>query len=187
MRFQHYICALVPAVAAFTGIADSTWAENYAIDPAHSSVVFRIKHSDLNYVYGMFPDVKGHFTVDESGEVDVTIGADSVNTGNRQRDQHLRSPDFFNSRQFPQITFKSSEVKNDGDNTVEITGEVEMLGESRPITAKATTATGTGRGGEAKGGLVAEFEVKRSDFQLGGRGGISDEVTITVSLQGTKQ
>jgi polyisoprenoid-binding protein YceI len=187
MRIGCCVSGLVAAVLFVSVGGGSLLAANYAIDGAHSSVAFGIKHSDLNFVYGLFSNISGHFAVDESGDVDVTINADSIYTGVEGRDNHLKSPDFFNARQFPEISFKSSEISKVDDDTYELKGELTMLGMTKPVTAKCTMATGTGRGGDEKGGLVTSFSVKRSDFKLGGPGGVSDEVKVMVSLQGTAE
>lgn len=162
-------------------------ADNYEIDPVHSSVVFAVKHSNLNFVYGLFPDVSGHFSVDGSGTFDISVGVESINSGNEGRDRHLKSPDFFSARQFPRIEFRSKGIQRVDDETLEVKGEIRLRGTSRPVTARITTATGSGRGGQARGGIHTKLSIKRGDFRLGGPGGLSDEVTVLVSLQGIKK
>lgn len=186
MRVRSHLATLLIAQVVLFAAGTNSNADNYAVDPAHSSVVFGIKHSDLNYVYGMFNEISGRFAVDESGDVDLTIATNSIYTGNGQRDNHLKSPDFFNVRQFPQITFKSSKITKAADGKYEVTGEVTLLGVTKLITATITTNTGRGRGGE-RGGLYATFPVNRGDFQLGQPGFLSDKVNVMVSLQGPKQ
>src|SRR5262245_57682409 len=89
-------------------------ADNYALDPAHSGVCFKAAPLGLSWTSGPFNDLAGTFTIDADPArcaLEVTIKADSVDTGSQKRDEHLRSPDFFNTRQYPTITFKSSQMR----------------------------------------------------------------------------
>src|ERR1700687_5815575 len=90
-------------------------ADEYKVDTAHSSVAFKISHLDLSWIHGRFNDYSGTFTIDpdDAGKssFEMTIDTKSVDTNNKNRDNHLRSPDFFNAKQFPAITFKSTSVK----------------------------------------------------------------------------
>ena len=103
----------------------------------HSSVTFKISHLGLSWVHGRFDDVAGNFTIDPNDpgkdSFDLTIKAQSVDTNNQKRDEHLRSPDFFNVKQFPLLTFKSTAVKAT-DSGLEVTGDVTMHGVTKPVT-----------------------------------------------------
>lgn len=181
------VFVLLTLVATVLGGQGLVAADEYGVDPVHSSVVFRIKHSSMNSVFGMFPNVSGKFSVDGEGAYEVTVGVDSIISGNVGRDRHLKSPDFFSARQFPTIVFKSTQVKRVNDKTLDVAGEVTLRGVTKPVTAKITTATGKGRGGEDRAGIETALKIKRSDFKLGGAGGLSDEVTVLISLQGVKK
>ena len=89
--------------------------ETYKADPVHSSAVFRSHHANAGYVWGRFNDPAGTFTLDDADPTKSTfsgeIKADSVDTHNDKRDAHLKSPDFFNAKQFPTISFQSTAVK----------------------------------------------------------------------------
>src|SRR5688572_196799 len=93
-------CLLAPAARA---------ADEYTVDPAHTSARLRNSHLGLAWIYGRFNEVAGRFTVDPAEpsktSFELTIKADSLDTANAKRDEHLRSPDFFNVKQFPQIGF----------------------------------------------------------------------------------
>ena len=82
-------------------------ADTYRVDPVHSSVIFRVKHFGVGYFYGRFNEASGAFVVDAANpsmsSVEVQVKADTVDTHNPKRDQHLKSPDFFNAKQFPVI------------------------------------------------------------------------------------
>jgi len=147
-------------------------AAGYAVDPVHSSVYFRINHQDIAELYGRFDAVEGHIEFDaESPEKSVfffTVKTESVSTGNGKRDDHLRSPDFFNAKQFPDITFKSTAVaKGDNENEFEVTGDLTMKGVTSPITVTMRkTGEGADRRGNQKIGFGAEFDVDRTKFGM---------------------
>src|SRR5437868_12113067 len=90
-------------------------ADSYEIDPVHSMLVFRIKHMDVGMIYGRFNGPTGKFTFDEqnpsASSFQAQVKAADFDTGNEKRDQHVRGPDFFNAREFPTISFKSTSVK----------------------------------------------------------------------------
>jgi len=164
-------------------------AQTYQIDPVHSSLVFRVKHMDTAFVYGMFTSMKGTVIVDEANparsSINIEVDANSVNTNNQQRDNHLRSPDFFNTRQFPTITFKSTEVRRVNANTVQVQGDLTMRGVTRPITANVTL---TGKGKNAQGrdiiGFETTFTIRRSEFGIRyGLPSLGDEVRVTLSIE----
>ncbi|MCL6473526.1 MAG: YceI family protein [Firmicutes bacterium] len=164
-------------------------AQTYQIDPVHSSLVFRVKHMNTAYVYGMFTSMKGTVVVDEANparsSINIEVDADSVNTNNQQRDNHLRSPDFFNTRQFPTITFRSTEIRRVNANTVQVRGDLTMRGVTRPITANVTL---TGKGKNAQGrdiiGFETTFTIRRSEFGIRyGLPGLGDDVRVTLSIE----
>ncbi len=164
-------------------------AQTYQVDPVHSSLVFRVKHMNTAYVYGMFTSMKGTVVVDEANparsSINIEVDADSVNTNNQQRDNHLRSPDFFNTRQFPTITFRSTEIRRVNANTVQVRGDLTMRGVTRPITANVTL---TGKGKNAQGkdiiGFETTFTIRRSEFGIRyGLPGLGDDVRVTLSIE----
>src|SRR5688572_24668308 len=102
--------------------------ENYKVDTAHSSVVYKIKHMNTANHYGLFTDLQGTLSIDEAApegsSMNLEIKADSINSGNQKRDEHVKGPDFLNVKQFPTITFKSTSVKKVGDKQLEVTGDL---------------------------------------------------------------
>ncbi len=94
-------------------------ADTFKIDPVDSSVVFSVMSLGVNDFHGRFNDVSGTVVLDEAdpskSSIDFTIPIESVDTKNGKRDQHLKSPDFFNAKQFPVMTFKSKKVEGSGD------------------------------------------------------------------------
>ncbi|MCS7065020.1 MAG: YceI family protein, partial [Fimbriimonadales bacterium] len=125
-----------------------------------------------------------------NSSVELEIDANSVDTGNSQRDDHLRSPDFFNARQFPKITFKSTSVRKLNNNTLEVKGNLTMRGVTRPLTVRVTYV---GKGRNARGqeiiGFETTFTIQRSQFGVsyGLNGGLADEVRVTVAVEAIRQ
>jgi len=187
------------AIGTTAAAQSSTAAPTYAADVVHSTVMFQIRHAGVTNFYGRFNDFEGTFSLNEQNPVasrfDFTIKLESVDTGSSGRDDHLRSPDFFNVAQFPTATFKSTDVKKTGEDTYEVTGELKLHGKAKAITATLTkTGVGTFRGNEVMG-IEAVFQVKRADFGMtnylapdgGEGGGIGNTVTVTVAIEGVKQ
>src|SRR5258708_35450568 len=103
----------------------------------HTAATFKIAHVGLSWTYGRFNEVTGAFTVDaaDPGKTSFTLNikTESVDTNNKKRDDHLRSPDFFNVKQFPAITFKSTKVALAKDKSYVVTGDLTMHGETKSI------------------------------------------------------
>src|SRR5271154_6211492 len=156
----------VAALALAGALADS-----YAIDPVHSTTVFRIKHLNTAYVYGRFDGPEGTVNYDpaapEQTTFDVTLQAAKIDTGNDQRDNHLKSPAFFNAKEFATLTFKSTGVKKGDDTTLEVTGDLTIHGVTKSVTVKVDV---TGMGKDPKGNPVVGFEstfvVNRNDYGI---------------------
>jgi len=186
---------LALAVVAMVDYEGHTYAQDgsreYQIDPPHASVAFRIQHASAGYVYGLFGQTSGSFTLGSNPSFDVTIQADSIETANEKRDQHLRSPDFFNVRQFPQITFRSTDVSRVDEDTLNVTGDLTLLGTTKSVTIPVDiVATDAAFQGSTRGSVHAEFDIDRSDWGMSwgvDNGVLSDKVTLMVGLEGIEQ
>ena len=112
-------------------------ADEYAYDLVHSSVSFKARYLDISWIHGRFNEVEGKFSVDREDAAkstfELTIKADSVDTANKARDEHLRQPDYFDTKQFPTITFKSTAVKAIKSGYA-VTGDFTMHGKTKSIT-----------------------------------------------------
>ena len=168
-------------------------ADTYKADPVHSSVVFRAHHAGAGYVWGRFNDPAGTFVLDDAdltrSTFHVEIPVANIDTHNDKRDGHLKSPDFFNAKQYPTITFQSTSVKKGEGNVLEVTGNLQVHGVTRTVTVPVELA---GKGefppGTKRAGVEATFTVKQSDFEIKGLpGAVSDEIKVTVALEGVKQ
>ena len=190
---RTYLLRTVLALSVVAGVGSVGRADDYVIDAAHSGVTFQISHMGVSYIPGRFNEFSGNFTIDTSdpakSSFSLTIKTESVDTNNSKRDEHLRSPDFFNAKQFPTITFASTAVKA-VEGGYEVTGDLTMHGETKPITFSL------------KGGKTAEFPpkvirtgftspqivIKRTDFGVGKPMPVlGNEVYIAVSFEGTKK
>lgn len=178
------------ALAGLVLAAGPAEAATYTIDPVHSSAVFKVRHFDVANFYGTFNGVSG--TVSWNPEnpggssIEVTIEADSVDTRNGQRDGHVKSPDFLNAKQFPEITFKSTGVEATGDDQLAITGDLTLHGVTKPITVTAEH-TGSGehpQSGKQLVGFEARFTVDRSDYDMDFMvGPLSSEVDFILAIE----
>jgi polyisoprenoid-binding protein YceI len=142
----------------------------YALDPSHTSVEFVARHLMISKVRGGFTDVSGTITIAEKPEdssVEVTIAAASVNSGENNRDNHLRSADFFDVETYPSITFKSTAVEHAGGENWKVTGDLTVLAVTRPVTldVEFEGATATPFGDE-RIGFSASTELNREDWGL---------------------
>ena len=172
-------CAAAPSFAA----------DSYTIDGAHSFVMFQINHLGIGEAYGRFNEISGKYKVDDGAPSSLSfeINAESVDSADEGRDKHLKSPDFFNTKQFPVIKFTSKEIKKHGDH-FEVSGELMMLGVTKPLSFKVKhVGEGKDPWGNFRTGWHSEFTVKRSDFGMSYMlEGLGDEVSLVVSIEGIK-
>jgi polyisoprenoid-binding protein YceI len=188
---------LVPAVAVVSCLwlpaRPAVAADSYKADPAHSSVVFRVKHMQTSYAWGRFNEISGSFAIDDAeptqSRFEFEVKSASVDTANTRRDQHLKSPDFLSAVQYPTISFKSKSVSSVGKETFEVSGDLTLHGVTRPVTLKLTrTGTGQGPTGQPIAGIETGFFVKRSEFGMNKMvGPVADEIWVNVSVEGIKQ
>lgn len=185
--------ALVASVATFGLNGAAFAADTYEIDKSHTAIVFFINHLGYSNTIGRFNDFSGSFDFDKddlsSAKINLVIEAASIDTNHEPRDQHLRSPDFLNTDEFPQITFTSTSVEKTGDNTGKVTGTMDMLGASQPVTLNVTfNKMAPNRRGVMVTGFSARGEMKRSDFGMNyGQGGIGDVLDLYIEVEGRQK
>jgi len=183
--FTGILCSVGLALPAYGG-------DSFKVDPVHSSVIFSTRHNGVTDFYGAFKEVSGVVAFDSAdpskSTVELTIPAESVDTRNEKRDQHLKSPDFFNAKQFPALTFKSTKVEGSGDS-YKVSGDLTVHGVTKPITIDFKKGPEVKGGkGEVRSGGETRFTIKRSDFDMKFMvGPVGDDVNIIVSLEGVKQ
>ena len=168
-------------------------ADTYKLDPDHTSVIFRIKHLGVASVFGHFRSASGAFVFDENSpsnsSIEMQIEAKNIYSGVEKRDNHLKSPDFFNIQKFPFISFKSTSVKKIDTNNLEVSGDLTLLGQTRPITVRVVqTGQGKDPWGNFRRGFETTFTIKRSDFGMDFLLKVAaDEVNLSVSAEGIRQ
>ena len=129
------------AAAAVLSTAGVAQAADYAIDPTHTFATFEIGHFGTSINRGRFDKKEGSIQFDRAGRtgrVEITIDMSSINTGVAPFDGHLKSPDFFNTAQFPTARFVGDRFVFNGDKVSEVTGQLTLLGKTAPVTLKAT-------------------------------------------------
>ena len=196
MHFSRKIAVAVLALGIL-GLGNSARAADFNIDPYHSSVSFRIKHV-IGKVIGHFDKFSGTFSYDEtklqSTTAMATIEATSINTGIEKRDNHLRSPDFFDVQKFPAIIFKSTGVSDVAGTKAKLHGDLTMHGVTKPVVLDLDVAGATkdpmGKGMRA--GATATGHVSRLDFGIGPVGGpmaaaVGTDVEITIEIEGVSK
>lgn len=170
-------------------------ADTYALDPAHTQTIFTINHLGFSNITGAVHDLEGTLILDtekpENSTVEVTMAADSVDTGFAARDKDLQGPMFFNVAKFPTMTFKSTLIKKTGAKTADIQGDFTLLGITKPLTLKTTfnrmaqDTTGTN---VYKIGFTAAATIKRSEFGMKAYVPyVGDDVRVTINFEGIKQ
>jgi polyisoprenoid-binding protein YceI len=172
-------------------------ADNYQIDPAHSNATFSVKHMMVSTVRGEFTKITGKINIDEKdltkSTLEASIDASTVNTREPKRDAHLKSPDFFDVANHPNLTFKSTKITKAGKGHYKMAGELTIRGTSKPVTFDVTgfdEATKSPWGTEVRGG-VATATINRKDFGLNWNkplekvGGmlVGDNVDLTLDVE----
>ena len=169
--------------------AAPTRADDYAVDPPHAAATFKVSHLGLSWTHGRFKDVSGTFTIDPANPAaaafTLTAKVDSLDTDNAKRDEHLKSPDFFDAKKFEAITFKSTAVEAAKDG-YRVTGDLTLHGVTKPVTfALAGGRTAEFPPGTKRVGFSTEFVVKRSEYGMDKMLPlVGDEVYVSWSFEG---
>ncbi len=177
------------AIAALPGYLAGTWD----IDPVHSEVGFTVRHMMVSKVRGKFTTFEGTVTTGETPEqssVTATIDLGSIDTGNEQRDGHVRSADFFAADEHPKMTFTSTSVAAKGDDWI-LTGELTIKDVTKTVELKLeANGFGPDAYGGTRAGFTATTEINRKDFNVNFNatmesGGVvvSDKVTIALEIE----
>ena len=193
MKQIRSLVLLSALVGMLSVIPPEVAAENYTVDTAHTYILFRVKHLNIGYSYGRLNGATGTFVLDDASpaksRIEMQVMAKDVDTYDAKRDKHLQSPDFFDVGQHPLITFKSTSLKKLEGDLFEVTGDLTLLGKTRPITFQARqTGSGKDPWGDYRRGFETEFTIKRSEFGMNFLlDVVSDEVDLTVSVEGIRQ
>ena len=193
MHLARLTAVIGIAVASFTGGAARA-ADRYALDPMHTFVVFKITDVGYAHVVGWFTAVAGELTFDPAdvtkSTLKVTIKTASIDTHFAQRNKDLMSPDFLNVAEFPEIRFKSTSVERTGDKKGKVTGELTLLGVTKPVILDVTftkVASNPFHNNTPTAGFEAHAAIKRSDFGMKAEiPNIGDEIDISIDAQAPK-
>ncbi|MER7926696.1 MULTISPECIES: YceI family protein [unclassified Streptomyces] len=152
-----------PDLAALTG--------DYTIDPAHTTLGFTARHAMVTNVKGKFLDFSGTLHLDGSdpskSTASLDVKMDSIDTGSPDRDGHLKSSDFFKTDEFPSMTFRSTSAESLGGDDYRITGDLEILGTTKPLTIDLEfNGAAKDPFGNERVGFEGKAEILRSDFGL---------------------
>ena len=187
MRLRNLLASF--AIAA---LSSSAWAnESYKFDPSGSTISFTV-HQFLGTTRGKFTNLSGRIDIDrehpENSSVTAQIDVRSIDTRIKRRDDHLRSPEFFNAERFPEITFKTRSVKRTGPQSGDILGNLTMHGVTRPITLHVKLLTPMNDTGRTRWAVTTE-PISRRDFNLmftpatEAVSGISQTVAINIEIE----
>ena len=171
--------------------------KKWVLDPTHSELLFKVKHLMITNVKGEFTDFKGEITTTgedfENARVNVSIKANSVYTNNNDRDQHLKSEDFFNVEKYDELTFVGTSFEKLDDENYRLKGDLTITGETRPISLDVEFGgRATDPWGNEKAGFSITGKINRKEWGLNWNstletGGVlvSDEVKIMAEVQFT--
>jgi len=194
MRRRNWL-VLAFAAASLPGVC---WAKTYTVDPDHSSVTFRVRHL-FTEVEGRFRQFKGTIVFDpatpETAKVQGTIAPTSVDTDVKQRDDDLRSSNFFDVAKFPEMSFESTQITdvNKADNSGKVHGNLTMHGVTKPVVLDAKfNGEAKDPWGNNKAGFHAEGKIDRRDWGLSwnkaleaGNVLVGNDVTIRIDAETT--
>lgn len=188
-RLMPTRCLFTVAALLVVSPVTSRAGEEFEFDPVHSSITFKARHLDISWIHGRFNEAEGKFAIDKEEPskswFQFSIKVDSIDTANKARDEHLRQPDYFDSKQFPTIDFKSTNVKA-VKGGYEVTGQLTMHGETRKVTFTMEGGKETEWMGGKHIGFSANLSLKRSDFKFDPKniGLIGDEARIYIDFEG---
>lgn len=192
---------MAAAVVAFALTISTASAQttNWKIDSAHSEAGFTVRHMGISNVRGHFSNLNGSVVLNEKdvtkSSVNATIDITTVDTGNSARDNHLKSPDFFDAAQFPKMTFVSKQIVKKGSG-LSLVGDLTLHGVTRQVelALEDTGKVVTDQKGGAHRGFSAAGSINRQDFGMkfggktpGGDAMVSDDVKITLEIELIKQ
>ncbi|HLR26776.1 MAG TPA: YceI family protein [Fodinibius sp.] len=167
----------------------------WKVDASHSEVQFKVKHLVISTVTGSFNSFSGTVETGESGFEDASISfeadIDSISTGDKDRDDHLKSEDFFNAEHHPKLSFKSTSFEKVADSNYKMTGDITIAGNTNEITLDVVHGgIATGPQGNTRAGFDLNGKISRKEFGLtwnpvteAGSVVVGDEIKLLISVQ----
>ena len=190
-RISNFVLFVV--LLFFGPIVSAADTETYEVDPVHSTAFFKVGHYGFGFVRGGFTDISGKIVIDKAhytnSTVDIVIKTESINTENNQRDEHLKSKDFFDVAEFPIMRFKSREIKKHSKNLYEVAGDFTLHGITKTITVPVKfIGEGKDHYGAYRAGFETEFSIKRSEYGMTKYiPAAGDTVEITLVIEGIRK
>ncbi|MFP6617985.1 MAG: YceI family protein [Pirellulaceae bacterium] len=184
--------ALALGITVHGGANSCSAADEYDYDLVHSSVSFKARHLDISWIHGRFNEVSGKFSLDRENPAkstfSLTIKTASVDTANKARDAHLRQPDYFDTKQYPTIEFKSTSTKPIKGG-YEVTGDFTMHGTTKKVTLVLMGGKEHDFKKVKRVAFSTQFSVKRSDygFDKNAIGPIGDVALIMIDCEGVRK
>lgn len=205
MRIRFFAILPILAIAAFLATAAGpaeAKPEKYVIDPAHFTIALKVRHIGYYDMVGLFTEGAGSFTFDEKSpavsDIRIVVKTGTFFSGHEKRDDHVRSADFLNAKEFPEMVFVGKRAEKNGDRTGKIHGDLTLRGVTKPLTLDITWNK-SGEylfGGGLLGGkpYVAGFnasgKLKRSDFGMTyaiDNGAVGDDVELILGFEARRQ
>lgn len=184
--------AFILALASLSGTALAA-PVSYNIDVSHTAPRFEYSHFGFSTQVHRFDKTSGKIVLDRearTASVDVSIDATSVNTGYALFNEHIQAEDFFHTEKYPVITFKSTNVRFEGDKPVAVEGNLTIKGVTKPVTLTVTSFHAMPHPIRKRDaiGANAVTQIKRTDFNMGKYApNVSDEVTLSISMEAVKE
>jgi len=183
------LCLVSPAFAAC-----------WALDPAHTSVQFSVRHMMVSNVSGEFTKLSGTVNGDQSAAtgatIEASIDASSISTREPKRDEHLKSADFLDVAKYPTITFKSKKIEAAGAGSFKVTGDLTLHGVTKEVVLDVADVTPSIKDpmGKTRAGAHATTKINRKDFGVnwsktldGGGVMVGDDIAVTIDVEATQQ
>jgi polyisoprenoid-binding protein YceI len=171
----------------------------WSIDPMHSEVQFKVKHLVISTVSGFFKSFEGSVETDgedfDDANIEFSIDINSIDTNQSQRDEHLKSPEFFDAATYPHIKFKSTSFKKTGEDEYALKGELTIKGVTKPVSLAVDFGGSTADFyGNTKAGFEITGKINRKEFGLtwdgvteAGSVVVGEDIKLTINAQLTKQ
>ena len=200
IRFARSIVSAALASALVLGASVPAFASVWEIDSSHSHVGFGVRHMMVSTVHGTFAKYAGLINLDDKdiskSTAHIEIEAGSVDTGNAKRDEHLKSPDFFDAAKYPTINFDATKVEKRGADGLNLTGNLTIKGVTKPVVLTVSGLTGEVKDpwGGIRRGATATAKINRKDFGLTWNKGletggvvVGDDVNLELEIELTKK
>lgn len=187
-RLFYYI---VIAVLFMTAMPVWAKAPVYDVDKSHTNILFFVSHAGFSKMVGEFKEYEGQFEFDsqrpEESSVNITLYPKGIETDSTGLNEHLQKADFFNTEKFPEIKFISKKIEKTGDNNGKLTGDLTMLGVTKPVTFDVIFNKEGEFFNSHRAGFTARASLKRSDFGMNyGLDNIGDQVDILIEAEAVR-